>query len=683
MRRKQLQTRSLPPIRGVATLSAETIDRGSRTVEMTFYSGAPVYRMPFFDDPYELEFEVTRKAAKLERLNGGAPLMNSHQTYAGVDAILGVVEKAWIADGQGRAKVRFSKRADVEPIWQDVLDGVIRNVSMGTYILAMSEVTDKGSDVKRFRATSWEPYEISLVGVPADAGAQVMEAGDAKKRPCRINFSASASAEAINGAEAPKEHKMRIKVRLLDGGEIIEIEEREFDAKLHSEDLAGDEDTATPAPKREKSDPKAAKHAVDDAIERDAALAAQVKRAATAYGLDAVWARRHINLGTGIEQVIELAAEERAKRAPKEINDIGFGDDQSSSVWRREQMELALVARASRKAPPESAQQYAHASFTDLAYECLGWNGKQRGVNPRDSGRIMELSLHTGSDFPLLLANALNKIMLPVYETAQPTYRMIAARKTFKDFRPHRFQRVGDFPIPLAVGEHGEYKYGTMGENEELVSLLKFGRIFGITYESLVNDDVGAFNDLATAAARRTVDFENATFFSTCLTAGAGLGPTLLEGSVAVYNSAHANIATGGALTNTQLGSARALMMAQTSIDGLKLNTPASFLLVSPASLTLAETLTAPLVPNIYTSVNPFAGRLTTVGDANLTGVRGYVLSDPGVGSNYIYGFLGTANGPRTEVRSGFTTDGMEFKLSLEFGCGSVDYRFGVTFPGV
>ena len=658
---------------------------------MTFYSGSPVYRMPLFDDPYELEFEVTRQAAKLGRLNGGAPLMNSHQTYAGVDAILGVVEKAWISDGQGRARVRFSKRADVEPVWQDVLDGVIRNVSMGTYILAMQEVTDKGSDVKRFRATSWEPYEISLVGVPADAGAQVMEAGDADKRPCSIEFIASASADAHNGADAPKEMTMRINVRLLANDEIVEIDEKDFDEKLHSEELTaaspdGDEEEAPKKSRAKgapKADPKAAKHAVDDAIEREAALAAQVKRAATAYGLDQVWARKHINLGTEIDQVIELAAEERAKRAPKEVNDIGFGDDQSSSVWRREQMELALVARASRKAPPESAQQYAHASFTDLAYECLGWNGKQRGVNPRDSGRIMELSLHTGSDFPLLLANALNKIMLPVYETAQPTYRMIAARKTFKDFRPHRFQRVGDFPIPLAVGEHGEYKYGTMGENEELVSLLKFGRIFGITYESLVNDDVGAFNDLATAAARRTVDFENATFFSTCLTAGAGLGPTLLEGSVAVYNSAHANIATGGALTNTQLGSARALMMAQQSLDGLKLNTPSSILLVSPASLTLAETLVAPLVPNIYTSVNPFAGRLTAVGDANLTGVRGYVLSDPGVGSNYIYGFLGTANGPRTEVRSGFSTDGIEMKLSLEFGVGAVDYRFGVTFPGV
>ena len=93
MKRKH-ETRALPPLRGVATLSAESIDAESRTVEMTFYSGAPVYRMPFFDDPYELEFEVTRKAAKLGRLNGGAPLMNSHQTQAGVDAILGVVEKA-------------------------------------------------------------------------------------------------------------------------------------------------------------------------------------------------------------------------------------------------------------------------------------------------------------------------------------------------------------------------------------------------------------------------------------------------------------------------------------------------------------------------------------------------------------------------------------------------------------
>ena len=118
-------------------------------------------------------------------------------------------------------------------------------------------------------------------------------------------------------------------------------------------------------------------------------------------------------------------------------------------------------------------------------------------------------------------------------------------------------------------------------------------------------------------------------------------------------------------------------------MDGLKLNIPAEILLVSPASLTLAEQLVAPLQSEAFSNVNPFAGRLTPLGDANLTGTRFYLLASPNRLANYIYGHLGTASGPRTEIRSGFEVDGVEMKLSLDFAVGAIDSRGGVTDAGV
>jgi pyruvoyl-dependent arginine decarboxylase (PvlArgDC) len=656
---------SLSPILRSVTLDASTIDSETRTVELVFYSGVPVLRIPMFDDPFELEFVVSKKAANLERLNAGAALIDSHGTYRGVNAILGVVEKAWLADGMARARVRFSKRDEVEPVWQDVEDKVIQNVSMGVYLHELEEVTEEGAPRKRFRATSWEPYEISLVAVPADAGAQVQASGEREASPCSVTFCAEALADARQ-----RGNEMIIKVRLLadtdngKSGEIVEIEENDFDETLHSKELETAEET------------------VAATIKRDKEHAAELKRIAAHYGLDSVWAQRHINLGTTIDQALAEAADERARRAPKTTNEIGFGDDRDSSHWRREQMESAIAARARRIDPPESARQYAHTTLLECALEALSWTGKHQGLDVRRDGtRILQLALHTTSDFPLLLANALNKVLLPEYALAAPTYRMIAERKTFNDFRPHTFNRSGDFPVPLQVNEHGEYKYGTMGENAETVTLATYGRIIGLSRQTIVNDDLSAFANLATKAARRIADFENATFFLVCISAGAGLGPALSD-TVVVYNAAHGNITAAGALSNALLGEGLGLMMAQTSLDGLKLNIVPRFVLVSPTSVVAAKTFLAAIMPTQASEVNPFAGEMTAIGDANLTGTRFYMLADPSQLANYIYGYLAGDEGPRTDVRAGFEIDGVEFKISLDFAVGAIDYRGGVTGAG-
>ena len=185
---------------------------------------------------------------------------------------------------------------------------------------------------------------------------------------------------------------------------------------------------------------------------------------------------------------------------------------------------------------------------------------------------------------------------------------------------------------------------------------------------------------LAGAAAQRISDFHNATFFSTCITAGAGLGPVLSD-ALTVYHATHLNVATAGALDVAKIGSSRALMMAQTSKDGLKTNISPRFLLVSPAALTLAEQLVAQLSPTVATEVNPFAGRLIAVGDANLSGTRFYLLADPARLPQYVYGFLeGTPL--RFEVRAGFEVEGLDAKVVTDFAVGAVEYRAGVTGAG-
>ena len=62
------------------------------------------------------------------------------------------------------------------PIWNDVKGGIIQNLSPGMWIYKKVDTTPKGQERREFTATDWEPFEISLVSVPADAATNFMSA---------------------------------------------------------------------------------------------------------------------------------------------------------------------------------------------------------------------------------------------------------------------------------------------------------------------------------------------------------------------------------------------------------------------------------------------------------------------------------------------------------------------------
>jgi hypothetical protein len=224
-----------------------------------------------------------------------------------------------------------------------------------------------------------------------------------------------------------------------------------------------------------------------------------------------------------------------------------------------------------------------------------------------------------------------------------------------------------------------------MSENEELVTAATYGRIIGFSRQAIVNDDLGALENVASTAGQRLADFENALFFTTCIAPNSGMGPALKD-TYYVFDSTHHKNATGsGALSNTLLASARSLLMQMTSLDGLKLNIVGRTVLVSPDSLSLAESLLVSqgYFPSTNAGVNIFAGKIEAVGDANLSGTRFYVLADPARVPCFVYGYLQGFNGPHVTTGVPFESDGINLKVSLDFGCGAIDYRGAATGAGV
>ena len=101
----------------------------------------------------------------LEWLNSGnAPLLDNHNRYDGIAKQIGVITKAWLEAARLYVTVRFSARQEAQAAMQDVIDGILRNVSVGYDILKVER--DEGKE--SYRVTSWRPTEASFVPVPAD-----------------------------------------------------------------------------------------------------------------------------------------------------------------------------------------------------------------------------------------------------------------------------------------------------------------------------------------------------------------------------------------------------------------------------------------------------------------------------------------------------------------------------------
>jgi HK97 family phage major capsid protein/HK97 family phage prohead protease len=148
------------------------IDAENRTVELAFSSEAEVQRW------WGIEIlDHSPGAVVMDRLQDGAPLLVNHDD----DDQIGVVESVSIdADRRGRAVVRFGRSDRAEEIFRDVQDGIRKHVSVG-YMIHDAKLTEERDGVDVWTVTSWEPFEISLVPVPADISVGIGRSLEAPK----------------------------------------------------------------------------------------------------------------------------------------------------------------------------------------------------------------------------------------------------------------------------------------------------------------------------------------------------------------------------------------------------------------------------------------------------------------------------------------------------------------------
>lgn len=487
----------------------------------------------------------------LARLNGLGTVLFNHDR----NAVVGRIVNAHIANGRGEAEIEFDTDDQSEVVRRKVEGGSLKGVSVG-YAVNNWETVEAGavSTDGRFTgpceiATKWEPLEISIVSVPADATVGV-------------------------------------------GREM-----EEFREKLQEEEKNMDEKTKTP---QEQAPVGNTAHSVDEAAVREEAEKTERARGAEIYAICREWDMKpeeFIKSGAGADEVrqaaLEKVAEKRGTTEPISVRKI---EDEKDKYMRAVPDALMLRGQVAVEKPAEGAAELRGMGLRSLMRDALV---RLDGLDSSEVLRMSDDSLMRQfftptSLIPSIFDQTIEKSYRAGYNTLPATFELWTAEGTLSDFKSTHYQyranAAGEF---LLVPEGGELKHDIpKDEMTPTRKLSTFGRQFTMSREAFINDDIGYLTTIPSryaASAKRTL---NAQVYQ--LLAG---NATIYDG-VQLFDAAHGNVAaSAGALSVGTLMEAIKAMRTQKNSDGQMIGASPRYLIV-PVGLEMYARmlLTAPTI---------------------------------------------------------------------------------------
>ena len=590
---------------------------------------------------------------RTERMSRGLPLLYGHRDWDHED-LLGKVEGCSCSPTTGmRGKARFSNREDAElaGIKQDVKDGILDGVSLGTIVYAYQITQSGDGGFDEWRAIDHEPIECSLTPIQADPGSRTQS--------------------------------------LQTGGNATE------DSQMPQTDNA----------------PQAPAQTTSQAVEVERANMLTLMSRANSLGvpLDAVHSviAQNLSLEAATDQIIATAARLNAAKKPENKEPeqtLPTGQARTMAVTEDQAQKdgQAIIEYILHKEMPsqnkltDGAKRFMGYSAVDICRYVVEKNGVQTMGMPRDE--IVQRAMtpvrkndiggvQTTSDFPNLLGDGLlNRSLLQAYERTPDSYSSLVSETTFADTRSKNFLQIGNLGPLRKVLEAAEYKRVTLGESKESLNIDKYGEIFGLSLEAILNDDLSAFVRLPAAFGKAAKLTEEAIVFGLLVT-----NPTLATDGKVVFHADHANIGSASAPDVTGITDARTLMRKQKGLTAAagRLGIKPKYV-VAPLKyeLGLAQIMgQANYVPNTTDEIVPGYIRgmeyvISDVIDEESTQVW-YGVADPAVIECIVVARLQGGQSFRVFQKEGWNVDGMEWKVRHWFGAGIVDYRGLYRNPGV
>ncbi|MEY8143022.1 ATP-dependent Clp protease proteolytic subunit [Falsihalocynthiibacter sp. CO-5D18] len=284
---------------------------------------------------------------------------------------------------------------------------------------------------------------------------------------------------------------------------------------------------------------------------------------------------------------------------------------------------------------------------------------------------------HGVSDFSYLTAQVMNRLLRSQYDLAAHTWRQLSRQRSASDFRSLYSVSMGTDLALKPVGENGEYKSGTITDEASGLKVTKYGRDINLTFEAIINDDMGAFDRLPGEFARNASNLE-ASIMWELIRSNAVMADT-----IALFHADHGNLAGAAAISAASVGAGRKAMFEQrapgsTDKDDFVQVIP-DLLFVPPALEITALQFTAPITAAKNADSNPYSSTVTPVTEPRLGVAAGGSDSRWYLFSSALppleHAFLDGYEAPTITTKEGMNPDGVNMVARHIFGGAPVDFR--------
>lgn len=630
------------------TAQPRSYDAENHTVELVAATGFKVRRYDWDDGFYFEQLEISDAAVDAGRVEQGVcPLLNAHSSWS-IEDQLGVVESARIESGELILLVRFAGTDAAQAIETQVAAGILRGVSIGYRRDEMLKESRTDGKTPTYTVKRWTLLEVSLVPVPADPASGVRS--EDGSHPC-----------------------------------IILEPESEVRAMLPENQPA--ETPAAPAVPEVRAAPAApiAPAADANAVRMDAGAALSFVEDARAFGSDIETQARTWATTLPPDQARSLllrAAADHQRAAAPEVRQPRIEIVRDERDTMRAAMADALMHRFQpANQLPEASRQWRGLTLLEMARYNLEANGeKVRGLTKRELAGLA-LRQHSTSDFPNVLSNVAGKTLRQGYEASPATFKQWQRRASAPDFKQISRLQLGGAPSFLLVPEGGQFKQGTIGEGKEVYALATYGRIFNVTRQTLINDDLDAFSRIPEMWGRAASDFESDVAYAPLIA-----NPNMGDG-IPLFHASHGNLAgAGGAIAETTVQAGETAMMSQVGIEGRPTRAFPKWLITAVKDKVPAQKLLTAVLAAQTSNVNVYAGSMTPIVEPRLNRTAGatpwFMAADCAQVDTIEYAYLEGDDGVFLEERNGFEVDGIEFKARLDFASKAIDSKGLYQNPG-
>ena len=602
------------------------------------------------ETPYERWFSpevlcVDETAMNMQRFQDGLGcLLFNHDR----DKVIGKIERAWIEDNRAYADVTFDDDEFADSIFNKVKSGTLKGVSVGYRVGEYTEVRiDEDFAQGRIKgpcyvASKWEPYEISIVSVPADTTVGV-----------------NRSLNDFNVVSMVKEKE----ISEMEGNQ-NQINEVGTDQQRQGA-MPNGTPSATPVAGAEvPQDNARGAEAVLRAIEKERARVSNISELCRHFGVDAA---EYINNGTSLSDaqrsVLAIVNERNIPTANIQMGEQEedkYRDAMSDAILLRGGVQLENVA--------PGAQDLRGMRMRSMIEEVLAREGVAN-VHRMGEEELLRAALTGTSSLPGILSAAANKSMAKGYQAAQTTFEQFTTVGSNTDFKEATRYRLSEAGSLLEIKENGEFVQDELTEGSAKTKVLTYGRGFSFTRQMIVNDDLSALTRIPSLYAAQAKRGINRLVYKALAEAKF----TAKDGNLA---------ATGAALSLATIDEARQAMRKQKNLRGEEfLNITPKYLIVPTKSEFLArQLLTSTSDPNAthYGVTNPLMGSLQIITDAELDALDTdayYFLADQMLMDTIEVTYLNGNQRPVIESQVAFDTLGIRYRIYMDYGVTVVDTK--------